>query len=430
MAEVLLFIRLAPPLLYRWPYSDLTPDGMDLPRLTWRNDTMQTKRWRPWAASFLGLGMFLILGSGCADDTATTTGFNGFTGDVEEMNIDLALEDGGLSTSAESPNFGDPYFANYLTEDVERDVEGDPLADDARMTNMEQKAEVKFLRVVWGNMSHGPEADATHSDCEILDWTGKAEVTDGILMPVRTIRFERNDFIIPPWRQENPSRQEVQWVSHTGPGQDGILFKIVIPEAGDSSLGDALSGNQDGLTEDDMFIFRTGPLTLEIPLMGIEDVEELIYVDEYNGVSFVGFDRDDIDLCPRGGLEGAWVRVENDDHLGGFFRAKWMGPLGGVRGHVRGRWGVLEDGSQVFVGKIIARNGDYIGHMRGHWERSDDDPRRGVFRGKWGVHVAGRELEGPVYGVWGVSDRVEDGGFLRGRWAAPGCSDSNTGDAS
>jgi hypothetical protein len=214
----------------------------------------------------------------------------------------------------------------------------------------------------------------------------------------------------------------VQWVSHTGCGKDGILLKIVVPAAGDTNLGDGpMTAVSDGLTEDDRFVFETGPLTVEFPLMEIQDLDSLIMVDEHNGVSFIGFDRDDIELCPRGALEGAWVRVRDDEFRGGFFRAKWMGPLGRVLGHVRGRWGVLPDGERVFVGKIIGRRGEYIGHMRGVWEPADDNPRHGIFAGRWGV--CGSDRKGGVRGRWVVSDRIEHGGFLRGVWKSAGCEE-------
>jgi len=389
--------------------------------------------WRLRAASFLGLAAMVFLAAGCGED-AVTNGFTGYNGQVSEMGIDLSLEDGGMSASAEKPGFGDSYFATYLDDGREVDITDDPLATDQRLVDVENHAdvEVKYLRVVWGNMSRGPEADDTHSDCEIINWTGGATISDGLLMPLRTIRFERNDYIIPPWRQDDPSRQKVLWVSHTGPGKDGILFKIVVPAADDATLdGDTtLRSNGDGLTEDDMFYFKAAGLELAFPLSEIQDLEKLVMLDEYNGVSFVGFDREDLDdLCPRGTMEGAWVRVENDDHLGGYFRAKWVGALGRAMGHVRGRWGVLPEGEQVFVGKIIGRNGQYLGHLRGHWARSDGDPRHGSFTGAWVIHRedGSFEVRGGLRGEWGISDRVEDGGFLRAVWRA-NCNRDGEGD--
>jgi hypothetical protein len=113
-------------------------------------------------------------------------------------------------------------------------------------------------------------------------------------------------------------------------------------------------------------------------------------------------------------MEGVWVRVPNDDHLGGFFRARLAGPLGGTIGHVRGRWGVLDSGEKVFVGKIINLQGGFIGFMRGNWDRNPDLPGQGTYNGMW--NVDGR-AHGMVRGQWRLSDRVENGGFLRGMWA-------------
>ena len=105
------------------------------------------------------------------------------------MSIDLTLEDGGMGTDAEAPGFGDAYFASYLAEELDVEVVGDPLASDPRMARVEDhpNVEVKFLRVMWGNMSRGPEADATLSLGQITDWTGNASITDGLLMPLRTL---------------------------------------------------------------------------------------------------------------------------------------------------------------------------------------------------------------------------------------------------
>jgi hypothetical protein len=80
---------------------------------------------------------------------------------------------------------------------------------------------------------------------------------------------------------------------------------------------------------------------------------------------------------------------------------------------------VTGEGEKVFVGKIIGRHGEYKGHLRGHWEPSEDHPGRGAFAGHWLVRVEGSDqvrAKGAVRGAWAVSDRVEHGGFLRGMW--------------
>ena len=388
---------------------------------------MRQFTWRLDAASFLGLALVLGVFAGCGED-AITSGFSGYDGQVAEMSFDLNALDGGLNSGPEKPNFGDAYFGSYLSGDRDVEVTDDPLATDPALVDTENHpdVEVKFLRVVWGNMSRGPEADDTRADGETVDWSGTASVTEGVILPLKTLRFERGDFIVRPTDQEDPSRQKVEWVSHTGPGKDGILFKIVIPAVDDNTLSDrGLTADGNGLTSDDMFVFRTGPLSVEFPLSELADLDELILMEgTQNGVSFSGFDRDHLVACPRGSLEGVWVVVENDDRLGGYFRAKWMGPLGNVIGHLRGRWGINDQGEQVFVGKIITRNGFYIGHLRGHWDRSEEYPGRGSFRGQWEVRNSDTgevRAMGPLGGHWAVSDRVEHGGFLRGMWRSAEC---------
>lgn len=377
---------------------------------------MSNLGWRLRAASAVGFALVAVLAAGCGEDTAIT-GFTGFDGQTApEMTIDLAATDGGLTPTAEKPAFGDPYIAGYLSGRDEVPT-NDPLVTDTRLADLESRPDVvvKYLRVVWGDMNRGPDADATTFDGPILDWTGQATVSDGVLIPLRTIRFERGDHIVPRWLQDDPSRQKVEWVSHTGPGKDGILFAIVIPVAGDQTLSRETAGTaNDGLTDDDVFTFDTGLAKKEIKIADIQDVDALVMVDDTNGVSFTGFDRSDIDTCPRGAMEGVWVRVPNDAFVGGFFRARLAGPLGGTIGHVRGRWGMLDTGEKVFVGKIINLQGGFIGFMRGQWDRNPDLPGQGTFNGMW--NVDGR-AHGMVRGQWRLSDRVENGGFLRGMWA-------------
>jgi hypothetical protein len=261
---------------------------------------MSKHGWRLRAVGFVGLATTFLI-AGCGEDAVTNDPAD-LSNQISEMSIDLALEDGGMSATDEKPGFGDAYFSSYLGDDRDIAVVDDPLSTDQRLIEAERRddVEVKFVRVLWGNMSRGPEADEERPDFEPVDWTGGAVVSDGILMPLQAIRFERNDHIIPPWRQEDPSRRKVLWISHTGPGKDGVLLKIVVPARDDDSLdGDAaLRTNGDGLTEDDMFVFRTGPLTVEFPLSKIQDLDEVIMVDDRNGVSFVGFDREDLsDMC-------------------------------------------------------------------------------------------------------------------------------------
>lgn len=361
--------------------------------------------WRFRTVTLLSVLSLVALVAGCSDSPTDTT--NG-SANVPEMSMNLALPDGGTGTNAEAPYFGDSYFATYLNENQDVDVP-DPMASSTRLSTAEERPEatVLYLRVIWGNIDRGP--DAPDSSITATDWSGNAQVSDGVLIPIRTIAFERGDHIVPRWLSPNPDFQRVDWVSHTGPGRDGILFKIFIPAPGDSNL----ISNGDGLTADDQFTFNTGPLTISFPLTQIAGLDSVVTVDAHNGASFLGFDRDDLnDLCLRGSMEGAWIRVQNDDHLGGYFRAAWIGPLGGLIGHVRGRWGVV-DGQDVFVGKIIRRDGSFLAHIHGTWAPDPDRPGTGTFDGRFGVNG---DAMGGVRGRWIVSPRIDQGGFLRGMW--------------
>ncbi len=382
---------------------------------------MQRKEQRWLTAALMGVAALALLVAGCGGDDAVTSGTTGFDGQAAEMSIDLGVEDGGVGTAAELPGFGESYFNRYLQG-------GEPVVDalnaDPRMDLLERRpgTSVQYLRAVWGSLRRGPEAADDTTRGPVFDWSGKAVVSDGLLLPLQVLRFERGDYLVRPPKPEPgrpANRQVVEWVSKTAGAWDGVLLKIVVPPAGDSTFaGYRLENHGDGLTADDLFTFDTELLDASFPLRSIADLDTVIMIDEENGVSFTGFSREDVDLCPRGALVGAWVKVEDDSLNGGFFRAKWESPLGDVRGHLRGRWGVLGDGTRAFVGKMIDGRGNYAGFVRGTWELDAADPGRGTFRGRW----LRREGEGParvlgsVNGIWGVSDRVADGGLMRGTW--------------
>jgi hypothetical protein len=377
-----------------------------------------------------GLVLALFASAGCAENGLGPDGTTTFDDQSPEMSMDLAALDGGTGIQAESPAFGDAYMKVTLGED-ER-VLGDPLESDPALRDAEIRpgARVFYLRAVWGNLTraHGDD-DASAADTKGMDWSGYAEVNEGLLLPARLIAFDRRDRLVPPWRSDTVNRRRVEWVSHTGPHVDGILFKIVIPTPADTALlRSRPEARGDGLTADDAFTFEAGGVNVRFPIAELAGLDSTIMVDDVNGVTFSAFDRDDVDRCPRGLMVGAWVKTRNDSLSGGFFRAKWVGAAGHLAGHVRGRWGVLDDGSRVFVGKIIGRGGEYLGHLRGTWEPDAGNAGRGTFSGGWYVHNedGSRELHGRVRGRWAQSRRIEDGGFLRGVWGA-NCGDGTEG---
>ena len=374
-----------------------------------------TRRLR--AVGIWGAAATALVVAGCGQDAAAPSAWTGYNEPVTEMSIDLARVDGGMSAADESPGFGDAYFRSFLGDDQPLSF-SDPLARDPRMTGLENRngASVQYLRVIWGDLQRGPEAASGDTSAgSALDWTGGASVSDGLLLPMGTLGFEHADRLVRP----RTDRQVVEWISHTGSCWDGVILKILVPPAHDTTFAaHRKSPKNDGLTADDLFTFSTGPLTVSFPIDGISDLDSTVWIDDAHGVSFTGFERGDVDLCPRGGMLGTWVKVADDSLQGGFFRAKWVNPLGRLQGQVRGRWGVLSDSGRVFVGKIIGPQGRYLGHVRGRWEESPDQPGHGLFQGVWFMvnRDSTRTAVGKVRGVWGVSDRVADGGFLRGLW--------------
>ena len=387
---------------------------------------MLRTRWRNWSAGCYGLSLVLLATAfitGCGEDSPAGTESQN---EAAELAYDLSLEDGGIDAGDEAPGFGDPYFESYLAE---AEPALDPLESDARFRGLEDdpRADVFFVQITWGNLSGSPEETGSIADV-VYDWTGYAEVSDGVMIPRRVIRFERGDSLV----RTDRDRQKVAWISHTSPHWDGVLLQVVVPAADDNTLAEARGRTAgDGLTPDDTFAFVTPLFEMTFPLAEMAAIEETFDLGDGLGVTFSGFTRDDLgDACPKGPMAGAWVKVPDDERNGGFFRAQWTNAIGGLFGHVRGRWGTTEEGEQVFVGKIIARNGHYLGHVRGTWERNADDSSRGTMAGQWVVYGRNEEprAHGGVRGEWATADDGEHG-RLRGMWGADCSGVDDEGEA-
>ena len=88
------------------------------------------RTWRFRTVTLLSVLSLVGLIAGCSDSPTDTT--NGGS-NVAEMSMNLALPDGGTGTHAEAPYFGDPYFATYLNENIDADVQ-DPTLSSTRMS--------------------------------------------------------------------------------------------------------------------------------------------------------------------------------------------------------------------------------------------------------------------------------------------------------
>lgn len=86
-------------------------------------------------------------------------------------------------------------------------------------------------------------------------------------------------------------------------------------------------------------------------------------------------EREDVDAiaCLSGRLEGRWITPEERD--GGTFGGRWVSRRGRFVGHVFGRFKINESGEQVFRAKIIRRDGEFVGKVRGLWNPINDQAR-------------------------------------------------------
>jgi len=387
-----------------------------------------------WTMLRVGAAAALLAGTGCGSD-GVVGGGDDVAGQAPEMTIDLDDPWGGLDAESEQPGFGDGFYGDALGEDI---PVTDVLAGGGAVEETPGAA-VLYLRAVWGRQTAPPQTEGdTRPDCGSLQWDGSLSVSDGAIRPVAVIRFERGGDFADSLLLPREDRSVLEWGSTTGCGRDGVLIRIVVPAGGNGNGSTNAAG--DGLTGDDTVTFATGPLTVAFPLTDVADLDTTILVDDANGVHFVGFDRDDAaEGCRRGIVDGVWAWTADGGLPGGYFRAAWLDPVGRLFGHVRGRWGTREDGAQVFLGKLIDRNGTYRGHVRGTWERTDLSGFSGTFHGKWYAVSGGRGnagggervevYRGSTRGFWRgrASDAPPLRGLMQGMWTMQ-CNPRDRGD--
>lgn len=300
---------------------------------------------------------------------------------------------GGFNMKDESPAFGD---ASMLAEYGEDETYDDPFANDAQVRNMEMPdREQIFLMITWGNL---------HRDSTVAgptDWSGALKVDNGMVLLKRTIRFERNDMILP-----RTSRDLLEWQSHTHLGMDGVLVKIhPHPTLANSA---AVTDTIDSTSV--VISFKTAPLSVEFTLADLPNLDRVVTLDDGNAVAFTAIYIVP-NSCPAGFLRGEWRN--RPERQGGVFRGRWATADGQVKGFIKGIYGRNDAGEKVFYGKMIDDNGRFQGIVRGQWE-NEPGINAGWFAGRWvDRHL---DIRGALKGEWRRSDRCH-GGFFRGRWA-------------
>ena len=102
----------------------------------------------------------------------------------------------------------------------------------------------------------------------------------------------------------------------------------------------------------------------------------------------------------------------NEDGVGGV-AAVVRNHEGDTVGHLRGRYGVRDDGRQVFFAKLVGRGGEFTARVRGRYVRQDDGST--AFSARF--HARDGQAIGIIQGK--VVDRDDEtaGGALLARWA-------------
>jgi hypothetical protein len=322
-------------------------------------------------------------------------------GDMSSRTQSINLNDpyGGYNTANEKPAFGDPYLsANY-------GAEGNNLValSDADTTRESHMRVHRYLLVTWGNL----RADSTINFS--TDWSGSLCVENGIVRPLRTVRFEfPQDYMVPP----RGSLTCAEWVSHTQPDFDGILVALHRMPCDSLATADSLCGAPISVT------FKTGPLTVTFNQDELANLHKVIQVDDAgNAVAF-----NSIVLmpheCPHGFLAGQWKNVP-DQRYAGIFRGEWMSDNGLHTGFLRGVYGQNRSGDHVFFAKWISDDGTFRGLMKGRYgadPAATASDANGWFNGVW--FSRDLRMAGDVHGVWGAGTGDGDGGFFRGAWGA------------
>jgi hypothetical protein len=317
----------------------------------------------------LAAGAMLVALAGC--DTLTDERGSTPTGtDTWEQETNFTDAFGGYTFTDEAAAFGDPALA--AIEIAERPTS---FADPDSMP-VDSTGAAFAVRILWGQLEGNRDAMIR------LDWTGTIAVSQGGLGVLRVIAFEREagDHLVP-----RTDRRTIGFVSHTQPHFDGLLL-IVRP-------GDA---NTDGT-----LTFTTGPLTQSWSYSELRSANLVIPVDDAgNAVSIVGMRLPPpVPGCTRGFVRGHWV---HRDDARGVFRGVWVTATGLPVGHIRGHFGTNSNGEHVWFGKILGREGRFVGVARGQYVPSDDPALPGgTFAGRVWVrptldtgHVQGHFLPG------------------------------------
>jgi hypothetical protein len=303
--------------------------------------------------------------------------------DTAEVQSNLELENGGLDTSDELPQFGEQDV--FTQAQIEQDAPAaDPMATDPAIAELDTSTAARHrVLIAWGKMP----ADPTATDGR--DWSGSLRLSRGGMIIGRTVGFESaTDHVAP-----RTARDLIEFTSVTRPFADGLALRVIDP---DPASADALTltyhsnvTNQDYSL--DLAQLAAGPVS----------------IDAGNGFRVVAVSLRDRD-CDHGFLRGRWVALR--ENLG-VYRGLIVNADGEVTGHIRGIWGQRRNGDKVMFGKFIATDGTFRGLVAGTYDA-------GQFHARWLTSAGDHGMLG---GVYFDAPNVRGGVFM-GRWAEASCA--------
>ncbi|MEW5854175.1 MAG: hypothetical protein AB2A00_35705 [Myxococcota bacterium] len=252
---------------------------------------------------------------------------------AEEGLDDLQAPLGGFDFRREEPLFGPAHREQFIQAGESEVLQASTVAPRSAA------AGDTALWVGWGHFL------ADRTDDEVADWTGTLSVEEGTLSLLRTIKFDRNDRILPA-----PDERTVAFESRTRPHFDGLVTRA-------STTGSA-PAPVTLMTRNGAFHHTPGSTAL---------VEE---TDLGNGVrvAFVSVPLSEEVPCAHAVVGGRWRGLERGDRRRGVTHrllGRWFTPEGELVGHWRAFAGQRQDGTRVFFGKVINPDGDALALLKG-----------------------------------------------------------------
>lgn len=354
-------------------------------------------------------GTFVLAGCGQDRDVVTPTQAG------LQQSVDLNDVNGGFKPTDEKPAFGDAGLLEMAREEFNADDLPGSNEPSLFAESNPGPRRIYTVSVIWGMLpgnANGASVDLADppgkasEDGDTYDWSGGMDVSRGGIHLRSVVSFEDGDRVVWPRRE----RGSIEWISHTGPGWDGIRFVIYQPPF------------EEGGVEEDTLYFRAGEYTRTFLLSELDELNETVAVGvEGNSIRFQARMIDPT-VSNHGFARGRWTAPAEGDTVG-LFGGILVSDYGRVAGYFHGHYGQDDQGKAVLFAKVTGANGEFRGFLRGSWGQASGPgigSENGWFQARWFDGAEENEQEiGAVRGAWQRAGRGP--GQLWGRWCL-GCS--------